>query len=151
MFFFKQKTAYEMRISDWSSDVCSSDLRDQHLLGAALQVFAGGLLGGEDAGALQHHVDAQLAPRQLRRVALGQHLHLLAVDLDVVLAGLDLARVGPVHGIILQAVRVRLGGAKVVDGDALDRKSVVLGKSVSVRVDLGGGRILIKKKNRNRK
>src|SRR3546814_5228138 len=29
-FFFKQKTAYEMRISDWSSDVCSSDL--DHLL-----------------------------------------------------------------------------------------------------------------------
>src|SRR3546814_12498204 len=27
-FFFKQKTAYEMRISDWSSDVCSSDLDD---------------------------------------------------------------------------------------------------------------------------
>src|SRR3546814_9329675 len=27
LFFFKQKTAYEMRISDWSSDVCSSDLR----------------------------------------------------------------------------------------------------------------------------
>src|SRR3546814_19522118 len=31
MFFFcKQKTAYEMRISDWSSDVCSSDLDDRH-------------------------------------------------------------------------------------------------------------------------
>src|SRR3546814_1381637 len=35
VFFFKQKTAYEMRISDWSSDVCSSDLprirqRDAH-------------------------------------------------------------------------------------------------------------------------
>src|SRR3546814_6050745 len=30
-FFFKQKTAYEFRISDWSSDVCSSDLhRDAH-------------------------------------------------------------------------------------------------------------------------
>src|SRR3546814_3003986 len=28
-FFFKQKTAYEMRISDWSSDVCSSDLSDK--------------------------------------------------------------------------------------------------------------------------
>src|SRR3546814_5204357 len=28
-FFFKQKTAYEMRISDWSSDVCSSDLVQQ--------------------------------------------------------------------------------------------------------------------------
>src|SRR3546814_17174773 len=29
MLFFKQKTAYEMRISDWSSDVCASDLRSQ--------------------------------------------------------------------------------------------------------------------------
>src|SRR3546814_1267161 len=29
-FFFKQKTAYEMRISDWSSDVCSSDLHAHH-------------------------------------------------------------------------------------------------------------------------
>src|SRR3546814_1344497 len=28
IFFFKQKTAYELRISDWSSDVCSSDLHD---------------------------------------------------------------------------------------------------------------------------
>src|SRR3546814_14135745 len=31
-FFFKQKTAYEMRISDWSSDVCSSDLSPQPAL-----------------------------------------------------------------------------------------------------------------------
>src|SRR3546814_8481127 len=31
LFFFKQKTAYEMRISDWSSDVCSSDLRDEKI------------------------------------------------------------------------------------------------------------------------
>src|SRR3546814_2813015 len=30
VFFFKQKTAYEMRISDWSSDVCSSDLDDRN-------------------------------------------------------------------------------------------------------------------------
>src|SRR3546814_9194771 len=35
-FFFKQKTAYEMRISDWSSDVCSSDLLDFRR-GAAVQ------------------------------------------------------------------------------------------------------------------
>src|SRR3546814_4141323 len=34
-FFFKQKTAYEMRISDWSSDVCSSDLIRQLLLAEA--------------------------------------------------------------------------------------------------------------------
>src|SRR3546814_2434528 len=32
-FFFKQKTAYEMRISDWSSDVCSSDLISVRLKG----------------------------------------------------------------------------------------------------------------------
>src|SRR3546814_2339606 len=38
-FFFKQKTAYEMRISDWSSDVCSSDLVDR-LAGVLLQVQA---------------------------------------------------------------------------------------------------------------
>src|SRR3546814_6169780 len=34
-FFFKQKTAYEMRISDWSSDVCSSDLRADRLQAGA--------------------------------------------------------------------------------------------------------------------
>src|SRR3546814_19160249 len=32
-FFFKQKTAYEMRISDWSSDVCSSDLVEAYAAG----------------------------------------------------------------------------------------------------------------------
>src|SRR3546814_5051362 len=40
-FFFKQKTAYELRISDWSSDVCSSDL--QHLAGA-IGGFRNGML-----------------------------------------------------------------------------------------------------------
>src|SRR3546814_7588633 len=33
--FFKQKTAYEMRISDWSSDVCSSDLRLEAIVAMA--------------------------------------------------------------------------------------------------------------------
>src|SRR3546814_5842351 len=33
LFFFKQKTAYEMRISDWSSDVCSSDLEHRPYAG----------------------------------------------------------------------------------------------------------------------
>src|SRR3546814_2222099 len=41
-FFFKQKTAYEMRISDWSSDVCSSDLGED-----AGQVGPGTRLGEE--------------------------------------------------------------------------------------------------------
>src|SRR3546814_3682274 len=35
-FFFKQKTAYEMRISDWSSDVCSSDLSVASIIAATL-------------------------------------------------------------------------------------------------------------------
>src|SRR3546814_9912565 len=36
-FFFKQKTAYEMRISDWSSDVCSSDLKQDPARAAKMQ------------------------------------------------------------------------------------------------------------------
>src|SRR3546814_21173016 len=43
-FFFKQKTAYEMRISDWSSDVCSSDL-DQERRGLAGEPGLGAGLG----------------------------------------------------------------------------------------------------------
>src|SRR3546814_6280056 len=39
-FFFKQKTAYEMRISDWSSDVCSSDLLPVAFAFAVRHVFA---------------------------------------------------------------------------------------------------------------
>src|SRR3546814_4724575 len=41
-FFFKQKTAYEMRISDWSSDVCSSDLRAD-----GVGADPGGLVAGQ--------------------------------------------------------------------------------------------------------
>src|SRR3546814_16030528 len=75
VFFFKQKTAYEMRISDWSSDVCSSDLeptmadvaadvleaRAIALMREALELFDSG--GGSDASAaLQHALD--IAERQ---------------------------------------------------------------------------------------
>src|SRR3546814_4706630 len=38
-FFFKQKTAYEMRISDWSSDVCSSDLTTRRESGMTSDLF----------------------------------------------------------------------------------------------------------------
>src|SRR3546814_10893840 len=40
VFFFKQKTAYEMRISDWSSDVCSSDLDLAKLAATQFRDFA---------------------------------------------------------------------------------------------------------------
>src|SRR3546814_10598675 len=52
-FFFKQKTAYEMRISDWSSDVCSSDLYDADYFGDTSRLSqemrkAHGVPDGED-------------------------------------------------------------------------------------------------------
>src|SRR3546814_8543127 len=45
-FLFKQKRAYEMRISDWSSDVCSSDLVPRRAPGARRQAPRRGLPGG---------------------------------------------------------------------------------------------------------
>src|SRR3546814_10936636 len=99
--FFKQKTAYEMRISDWSSDVCSSDLA--HAAGHRAHAS---VLPGRRAAPV-------LAARRRGRTA--AHL-----------------RGGPLRG--------------RVAAPPGDRKSVVEGKSVSVRVDLGGRRI-IKKKN----
>src|SRR3546814_3140446 len=49
IFFFKQKTAYDMRISDWSSDVCSSDL---DLYDTLVQGHAAGMR--EEIDALEH-------------------------------------------------------------------------------------------------
>src|SRR3546814_5129101 len=43
-FFFKQKTAYEMRISDWSSDVCSSDLVSDILVRQSISSIGLGFL-----------------------------------------------------------------------------------------------------------
>src|SRR3546814_8563778 len=47
VFFFKQKTAYELRISDWSSDVCSSDLSAQdsriHATGRQITIPVGAM------------------------------------------------------------------------------------------------------------
>src|SRR3546814_19951756 len=54
MFFFKQKTAYEMRISDWSSDVCSSDLTDH---------------GGQRGAGLQPEQTDRGGDRQFEEVA----------------------------------------------------------------------------------
>src|SRR3546814_8948823 len=56
-FFFKQNTAYEMRISDWSSDVCSSDLLEDD------QGMAAGLIkaSGGDAATAVRETDAALA------------------------------------------------------------------------------------------
>src|SRR3546814_18902508 len=102
--FFKQKTAYEMRISYWNSDVCSSDLREDSFFGARFFFVA--------PGAAERGVELVFVQRLFQ--AFGFH--------DV---GMD--------------------GRPVREG--IDRKSVVSGKSVSVRVDLGGRRIINKIKH----
>src|SRR3546814_2301256 len=84
-FFFKQKTAYEMRISDWSSDVCSSDL-------LASVVGALGLLrlGLEDRALLGRGVDRLRGTAATKRCELRLDVGLRAPRLelagDVVLA-----------------------------------------------------------------
>src|SRR3546814_7323281 len=80
-FFFKQKTAYEMRISDWSSDVCSSDLDLRALLEHASAVRSS---GGYAEGVARHE-DPLLAGDDHRERSLHDHAELL----DVVLVRLD--------------------------------------------------------------
>src|SRR3546814_4277872 len=77
-FFFKQKTAYEMRISDWSSDVCSSDLRlGQHGLEIVHPSYR--VVGDDEAGALGDSLDPVypaiegIGPATLRKL-IGQAL-----------------------------------------------------------------------------
>src|SRR3546814_14926437 len=108
-FFFKQKTAYEMRISDWSSDVCSSDLR-RDLADIAQRLQEAG------TGRMAHrHADSPAVA--------GQALPQIAAD--------------------------ESGAAE--DRHDAARKSVGWGKSVSVRVDLGGRRSIKKKTTQRRK
>src|SRR3546814_18044450 len=69
-FFFKQKTAYEMRISDWSSDVCSSDLQ----VGQARRVAVLVLLGEVEDPAVHRRHEAVVSAGAIGRprpVALG--------------------------------------------------------------------------------
>src|SRR3546814_12743298 len=110
--FLKQKTAYDMRISDWSSDVCSSDLADRQ------RVMAGGR-------------EPVVAP--------AQEILEITRQAIIVVAQID----GPAlpERFIDEGAKIEMG---VVAGE---RKSVVLGKSVAVRVDLGGARSIKKKIN----
>src|SRR3546814_13851977 len=101
-----------MRISDWSSDVCSSDLA-AYLVLIGLAGAVARMVGG-DYG--------ELAQGLFLCVALG--------------AG----------GLLFLSARARAWLSVTISKHVLDRKRVVLGKSVSVRLDFGGRRILQKKK-----
>src|SRR3546814_5379364 len=68
VFFFKQKTAYEMRISDWSSDVCSSDLNVPVLI-AGMLLFGMGLTGLVTSLGGLFAVD--IAPKKVAGAAMG--------------------------------------------------------------------------------
>ena len=94
--------------------------RDQHPLGAGVQVLLGVGTLGEDAGAFHHHVDVEGAPRQVGRVALGEHLDRLAADRDRGLVDPDGGVERAVGRIAAQQMGVHLGRAEVVDGDECD-------------------------------
>src|SRR3546814_3203564 len=76
-FFFKQKTAYEMRISDWSSDVCSSDLLLVRFENGGSLVAREALHGGQQQGLAR-------ARRQGGQASLGNRLAAVAVAVVVV-------------------------------------------------------------------
>src|SRR3546814_1423688 len=111
-FFFKQKTAYEVRISDWSSDVCSSDLVRLQPIGLCYL----------KAAVKKHLPDVEIAIKDYRG---GCGRETVAVPKEL---------------------KYLTDYYPVADQSPLDRKSVALGKGVSVRVDSGGGRIIKKKK-----
>src|SRR3546814_17375140 len=120
LFFFKQKTAYEMRISDWSSDVCSSDLERGRAVVERVEP-GGGVVRRLGVGQA-HRRDAE---------------HLVGDDGDEHLVRCRLGAPGSV------------GGDDLVGADRVGqaRKSVVAGQRGSGRVVAGGRRIIKKKKD----
>src|SRR3546814_21110829 len=69
VFFFKQKTAYEMRISDWSSDVCSSDLRCPIWLGDRIDLGLGRLDTRQVRGGGERRLALDARDRGVRALA----------------------------------------------------------------------------------
>src|SRR3712207_9110819 len=69
---------------------------------------------------LDHDVGAEVAPREVARVALGEDADALAVDHDRVAVGLDGPRVRAVGRVVLEQEGERLGVRQVVDGHPLD-------------------------------
>ena len=73
--------------------------RDEHALGARLQMHRGLFLGGENAGALQRDVDAEIFPRQLAGILDRRDFDPSGAAVDAVALNLDLAGEATVNGI----------------------------------------------------
>src|SRR3546814_1505141 len=78
-FFFKQKTAYEMRISDWSSDVCSSDLHPEAGHAGGIETTTGPL-GQGIATAVGMALAERLLAAQFGDTLVGHYTYAIAGD-----------------------------------------------------------------------
>src|SRR3546814_2871305 len=92
-FFFKQKTAYEMRISDWSSDVCSSDLDQQTAYALSAQKAPDGAAPAKGGDAVRfwrerRFDDLECLKARFFRHAYAPHAH-DTFALGVILAGAE--------------------------------------------------------------
>ena len=108
---------------------------DDHLLGARVEVLGGVLALGEEARRLDHDLGAEIAPRQRRRILLGEHLDLAPVDRERAVAHLDGARERPVDRVVLEQVRERPRVGDVVDRDDLDVRVGLLRGAEHVAAD----------------
>jgi hypothetical protein len=94
--------------------------RNHDFLRATGQVQAGLGFAGEQAGAFEHEVHAELAPRQLGRIAFGKYADAVAVHDQGIALDLHLAAKLAVHGVVAREVGVRLRVAQVIQRDDLN-------------------------------
>ena len=93
---------------------------DDDLLRAGVEVLGGTVALREEAGRLEHDVDAEVAPAERGGIALLLDEDRRAVDDEAVVGELDGARVGTEDRVVAQEVRERRIVGEVVDGDPLD-------------------------------
>ena len=94
--------------------------RDDDLLRARVEVLLRAVALREEAGRLEHDVDAEVAPGNRARIALGEELELLAAGADDAAADLDVPVERAERRVVLEQVRHRLLVAEVVRRDDLD-------------------------------
>ena len=93
---------------------------DDDFLGAGAHMLGRVVPIGEQAGRLEHHVDAERFPGQLRRIAHRQHLELVAVDRNRVALCLDAGVEVAQNRVVLQQMREGRGVGQVVDRHEID-------------------------------